>query len=45
MSYRVCVQDSGASFVAAAGEPLLEAALRQNVRLPHECTFGGCGTC
>ncbi|MBK6006063.1 2Fe-2S iron-sulfur cluster binding domain-containing protein [Ramlibacter ginsenosidimutans] len=45
MSYRVCVQDSGASFVVAAGEPLLEAALRQGVRLPHECTFGGCGTC
>jgi CDP-4-dehydro-6-deoxyglucose reductase, E3 len=45
MSHRICVQDTGASFLAGAGEPLLEAALRQGVRLPHECTFGGCGTC
>ncbi len=45
MSHRISVQDTGASFIAAPGEPLLEAATRQGVRLPHECTFGGCGTC
>lgn len=45
MSHRVCVQETGAAFVAEPGEPLLAAAARQGVRLPHECTFGGCGTC
>ena len=45
MSHCIRVQDSDCVFFAEAGEPLLEAATRQGVRLPHECTFGGCGTC
>jgi CDP-4-dehydro-6-deoxyglucose reductase len=45
MSHRVSVQETGATFEAQPGEPLLAAATRQGVRLPHECTFGGCGTC
>ena len=45
MSHRISVQETGIAFVAEPGEPLLEAATRQGVRLPHECTFGGCGTC
>lgn len=45
MNHRVSVHETGACFEAAPGERLLEAATRQGVRLPHECTFGGCGTC
>ncbi len=37
--------DTGETFEIADGESILEAALRVGVRLPHECTFGGCGTC
>lgn len=45
MTHRVIVLESGAAFDAQPGEPLLAAAQRQGVALPHECTFGGCGTC
>lgn len=45
MSHRVSVQETGLAFVAGPGESLLAAATRQGVRLPHECTSGGCGTC
>ncbi|MGZ5271342.1 MAG: 2Fe-2S iron-sulfur cluster-binding protein [Ramlibacter sp.] len=45
MSHRISVRETGAAFVAEPGELLLEAANRQGVRLPHECTFGACGTC
>jgi CDP-4-dehydro-6-deoxyglucose reductase len=45
MTYWVSVHETGASFEARGDEPLLAAAARQGVRLPHECTFGGCGTC
>ncbi len=37
--------DTGETFEIADGESILEAAIRVGVRLPHECTFGGCGTC
>lgn len=45
MSFRIRVHETGAVFDAQPGEVLLAAAGRQGVRLPHECTFGGCGTC
>ena len=45
MSYRIRVLETGAVFDAQPGEALLAAAGRQGVRLPHECSFGGCGTC
>jgi CDP-4-dehydro-6-deoxyglucose reductase, E3 len=45
MSYRVIVSQTGQSFQVNAGESVLGAALRQDVPLAHECTFGGCGTC
>jgi CDP-4-dehydro-6-deoxyglucose reductase, E3 len=45
MSHRISVHETGACFDARPGEALLAAAERQGVRLPHECTFGGCGTC
>lgn len=45
MSYKVRVSDTDQVFEVSRGEKVLDAALRQGVRLPHECTFGGCGTC
>ena len=45
MKHRVFVLETGCAFEAGGDESLLDAATRQGVRLPHECTFGGCGTC
>ncbi|MGE5615274.1 MAG: 2Fe-2S iron-sulfur cluster-binding protein [Bacillota bacterium] len=44
MAFRVALA-SGESFDAEADETLLVAALRAGIKLPHECTLGGCGTC
>src|SRR5512140_2737391 len=45
MGYRVVVLQTSQSFEVNPTESVLEAALRQDVQLAHECTFGGCGTC
>ena len=45
MAFRVQVEDSAQAFEAEAGESLLAAAMRCDVKLPHACTLGGCGTC
>jgi len=45
MSHNVRILETGEEFEAAADESILDAAARAGVRLPHECTFGGCGTC
>ena len=45
MGYRVDVLQTSQSFEVDTSESVLEAALRQDVQLAHECTFGGCGTC
>jgi CDP-4-dehydro-6-deoxyglucose reductase, E3 len=45
MDRRVVILETAQSFTVGAGESVLQAALRQDVRLAHECTFGGCGTC
>lgn len=45
MTYRVTVEPEGLQFTANAGEVLLDAALRQGVRMPHACREGTCGTC
>ena len=45
MGYRVQVLDTSEAFEVEAGESVLEGALRAKVKLPHECTLGGCGTC
>ncbi|ARP92087.1 CDP-6-deoxy-delta-3,4-glucoseen reductase [Bordetella genomosp. 9] len=45
MAHRVILLESAASFEVGDGEAILEAAQRAGVALPHECTFGGCGTC
>jgi CDP-4-dehydro-6-deoxyglucose reductase, E3 len=45
MGFRVVIQQTSQSFEVNESESVLEAALRQQVLLAHECTFGGCGTC
>ena len=36
---------TGQSFVAEAGETVLDAALRAGLNLPHSCKGGHCGSC
>jgi CDP-4-dehydro-6-deoxyglucose reductase len=45
MVHRIHLLETGETFDAAPDESLLDAALRQGLRLPHECQFGSCGTC
>lgn len=45
MAYRVHILETDESFVVDPDESVLDAAMRAAVKLPHECTFGGCGTC
>ena len=45
MNYRIELSETGQSFEAAAGEPLLEAAERAGVSMRHDCRVGGCGAC
>jgi CDP-4-dehydro-6-deoxyglucose reductase len=45
MKHRVVWLETGQSFDVAAGEAVLDAALRSQIALPHECQFGGCGAC
>lgn len=45
MGHRVVWLETGQSFEVQPGETVLDAALRCAAPLPHECTFGGCGTC
>lgn len=45
MNYHVLWLQTQQSFEVGADESVLDAATRQGVSLPHDCTFGGCGTC
>jgi len=45
MSFNVSVLPSGRSFSANDSEPLLAAAIRQGIGLPHGCKDGACGSC
>ncbi|MET1115026.1 MAG: 2Fe-2S iron-sulfur cluster-binding protein [Comamonas sp.] len=45
MTYQILWMQTQQAFDVAADESVLDAATRQGVDLPHECTFGGCGTC
>jgi CDP-4-dehydro-6-deoxyglucose reductase len=42
---KVRVLPSGREFQARGDEPVLGAALRQHLNLPHSCKGGSCGTC
>ena len=43
--HQVRLQPSGHAFEVAAGETVLEAALRQGIGLPYGCRNGACGAC
>lgn len=45
MSHRVTWVETNQSFEVPDGETVLTAALDAQVRLPYECTLGGCGSC
>ena len=42
---KVRLLPSNREFEAAADEPVLTAALRQHLNLPHSCKGGSCGSC
>ncbi|HYA66177.1 MAG TPA: FAD-binding oxidoreductase [Burkholderiaceae bacterium] len=43
--FRVTTVPSVHAFAAKAGETILEAGLRQGIRLPYQCRDGACGVC
>ena len=45
MSFRVAIEGGGPAFECAAGESVLDAALRCGVELPYSCRKGVCGSC
>ena len=45
MTHTARLLETGESFEVSSDESILDAATRAGVSLPHECTFGGCGTC
>lgn len=45
MSYQLRIEPLGATIDVAAGQTLLDAALRQGIYIPHACGHGLCGTC
>ncbi|ARP83927.1 CDP-6-deoxy-delta-3,4-glucoseen reductase [Bordetella genomosp. 8] len=45
MPYRVVILESADTFAAEDDESILDAAERAGVAMPHECTFGACGSC
>ncbi len=45
MGHTITLQPGGQHFVAEDDETLLDAALRQGLRLPFSCRGGACGSC
>lgn len=45
MSRKLTVTANNVTFSAYPGEILLDAALQQGIRIPHDCRAGQCGTC
>lgn len=45
MSFEIHWQERDVRFNAESAEHILDAALRADVRLPHQCRSGWCGTC
>ena len=45
MSYQLTIEPLGATIDVEDGQPLLDAALRQGIYIPHACGHGLCGTC
>ena len=45
MAFTVELSPAGTTFTVEDNEPVLDAALRQNVLLPYGCRNGACGSC
>jgi CDP-4-dehydro-6-deoxyglucose reductase len=45
VSYQVTLKKSGKQFTVTPDENVLEAALRQGIKLPYGCKNGACGSC
>ncbi|QWD70045.1 CDP-6-deoxy-delta-3,4-glucoseen reductase [Polynucleobacter sp. UB-Siik-W21] len=45
MSHQVTLKTSGKQFTVTQDETVLEAALRQGIKLPYGCKNGACGSC
>jgi CDP-4-dehydro-6-deoxyglucose reductase len=45
MTYRVTLEPSGHSYLAAPGQTLLQSALDAGLTVPYGCRNGACGTC
>src|SRR6187431_1103357 len=45
MAYQVTIKPSNHTFAVAAGETVLEAALREGYVIAYGCRNGACGTC
>ena len=45
VSLKITLAGEGRSFLAEADEPVLEAALRAGINLPHSCKGGNCSAC
>ena len=45
MSYEVVIAETEHVLLVEPDQPILDAALRANILLPHDCRSGGCGSC
>lgn len=45
MTHRISIEGSDVSFACAAGQSILDAALRAGIELPYSCRKGSCGNC
>ncbi len=45
MSYKIEIEGSDVAFDCAAGQSVLDAALRAGIELPYSCRKGVCGNC
>jgi CDP-4-dehydro-6-deoxyglucose reductase len=45
MTYTVTIPSRGQRFIVEVGESILEAGLRQGIKLPFGCHSGVCGAC
>lgn len=45
MSFSIRTEPAGSQFEVAAGETVLDAAIKQRIGLPYGCRNGSCGSC
>lgn len=45
VSYELTIEPLGATIEVEEGQPMLDAALRAGIYIPHACCHGLCGTC